>query len=82
MKRRDFITLLGGAWHRQAKVYQIILLALGLVLLALGTGANFASWASGQEPSAWHWWVPLGTLACGFGLLVTALRNAKWDKPD
>jgi hypothetical protein len=61
---------------------QVILLALGLVLVALGTGANFASWESGQESSAWHWWLPLGTLAVGFGLLVAALHNAKWDKPD
>ena len=58
----------------------IILMALGLTLLALGTGINFSEWESEHGTSAWLWMLPLAALACTFILLAMLVWNAKWDK--
>lgn len=59
---------------------KIILMALGLTLLALGTGINFSEWESGRGTSVWRWVLPLAALACTFILLAMLAWNAKWDK--
>jgi len=58
----------------------IILMAIGLILLALGTGINFSEWESGQGTSAWRWVLPLAALACTFIALAMLVWNAKSDK--
>ena len=59
---------------------KITLMALGLTLLALGTGINFSEWESGHGTSAWLWVLPLAALACTFILLSMLVWNAKWHK--
>ena len=59
---------------------KIILMALGLTLLALGTGINFSEWESGHGTSAWRWVLPIAALASTFILLAMLVWIAKSDK--